>query len=74
MTNLEIALYRNVTGCCRIRRNGKVYFVLGIVAAIFSILGHYIGSGLVIKNGAKIVRPIIIVVLIMLFVKVIIGV
>ena len=54
--------------------NGKVYFVLGIVAAIFSILGHYIGSGLVIKNGAKIVRPIIIVVLIMLFVKVIIGV
>lgn len=48
---------------------GKILWALGLSAAIFSIAGHYIGSGLVMKNGTKIVRPIIIVVLILLFIK-----
>ncbi len=49
---------------------GKIMWTLGLAAAIFSVAGHYIGSGLVLKDGTKIVRPIIIVVLILLFVKV----
>lgn len=53
--------------------NGKVVFVLSLVAGLFSIAGNYIGSGLVIKNGSKIVRPIIIVVLILLLIKIIVG-
>ena len=36
---------------------------------MFSIAGHYIGAGMVIKNGTKIVRPIILVVLAILMVK-----
>jgi uncharacterized membrane protein YfcA len=44
---------------------------LGLVGAAFSLLGHYLGSGLVIKDGQKYVRPLIIVVLILLFIKVI---
>lgn len=44
---------------------------LGLVGAAFSLLGHYLGSGLVIKNGQKYVRPLIVVVLILLFVKII---
>ncbi|HEX3078081.1 MAG TPA: TSUP family transporter [Lachnospiraceae bacterium] len=50
--------------------HGEVLLTLGLVASIFSILGHYIGSGLVMKNGSRIVRPIIMVVLTLLFVKI----
>lgn len=49
---------------------GKVFVPIGLIAAVFSILGHYIGAGLTIKNGTKIVRPIILIVLILLIAKV----
>lgn len=49
--------------------NGKVLFLLGIPAAICSILGSYVGSGMVFKRGTKIVRPVILIVLTILFVK-----
>ena len=51
--------------------NGKVFIVLGLIGAVSSIAGHYIGSGLAIKDGSKIVRPVIIIVLLLLAVKVI---
>jgi len=50
---------------------GKVLAPIGLMAAVFSIAGHYIGSGLTLKNGAKIVRPVIFVVLGLLAVRVI---
>ena len=50
---------------------GKVLVPIGLIAAVFSIAGHYIGAGLTIKNGAKIVRPVILVVLVLLAVKVV---
>ena len=53
--------------------SGHVWFSLGLAGAAFCLAGHYIGSGLVMKNGTKIVRPIILVVLILLFIKVISG-
>ena len=49
--------------------NGKVLFALGLPAALCSIAGNYLGSGLVLKNGMKAVRPIIIVVLLILFIR-----
>lgn len=48
-----------------------VIIPLGLLAAVFSVAGHYLGAGLNIKNGTKIVRPVIFVVLILLAVKVI---
>lgn len=48
--------------------NGKVIFLLGAAATIFSIAGHYIGAGLVLKNGYKIIRPISLAVLTILFI------
>ena len=51
--------------------NGKVFIVLGLIGAVSSIAGHYIGSGLAIKDGSKIVRPVIVIVLLLLAVKVI---
>ena len=50
---------------------GKVLIPVGLIAAVFSIAGHYLGAGLTIKNGAKIVRPVIFVVLSLLAVKII---
>ena len=52
--------------------NGKIILILGITAAVFGIAGNYIGSGLVIKNGQKVIRPIILIVLALLFIKVIV--
>ena len=40
---------------------------------VSSILGHFIGAGLAIKNGSKIVKPAIILVLILLAAKVVQG-
>ncbi len=49
---------------------GYVYAGVGLIAAVASIAGHYIGAGLAIKNGSKIVRPAVILVLILLTIKV----
>ena len=51
--------------------NGKVFIILGLIGAVFSIAGHWLGSGLAIKDGSKIVRPVILIVLALLAVKVI---
>lgn len=49
--------------------NGMVDFKLAIPAAVFAILGNYIGTGFAIKNGKKIVRPMMIFVLTLLVAK-----
>ena len=48
---------------------GEVNWMLGATAGLFGIAGHYIGSGLDMKNGSRIVRPIILTVITLLFVK-----
>lgn len=53
--------------------DGKVNYALGITAALFCMAGSYLGSGLVVNNGQRIVRPVVIVVLGLLFVKIITG-
>ena len=53
--------------------SGKVFLILGLIGASASMLGNYIGSGLAIKNGSKIVRPVVLAVLILLTVKVVSG-
>lgn len=50
--------------------NGKVFIALGLIAAVASVAGHYLGSGLVLKDGSKIVRPAVITVIILLTIKV----
>lgn len=72
-TTKVINLSSNIAALVTFLINGKVMIPLGIAAGIFCIAGHYIGSGLVVKNGMKIVRPVILVVLVCLFVKIIKG-
>ena len=50
---------------------GKVLIPIGIVSGLFSIAGHYLGAGLTIKNGSRIVRPVLMIVITLLAVKII---
>ena len=65
-----INLTSNITSLVVFILNGEVLFPLGLAAAACNMLGGYIGAGLVIKNGAKIVKPSIIIVLILLALKI----
>lgn len=53
--------------------NGQVLFSIGLPAALFCIAGHYLGAGMVVKNGTQIVKPVILIVLAILFVKLLTG-
>lgn len=66
-------LSSNVAALVTFLANGTVYYGLGLAAGVFCIAGHYMGSGLVVNNGQKIVRPVILVVLSVLFLKVVTG-
>ena len=44
--------------------------LLGIAAALCNMAGNYVGSGLAMKKGSRITRPVIILVLVLLFLKV----
>ena len=44
-------------------------WAVGVPAALCNILGNYIGSGLALKDGAKVIRPMFFVVLGLLAVK-----
>ena len=45
---------------------GKVLIPLGLLSAVFATAGQYLGAGLALKNGSRIVRPVILVVLVLL--------
>mgnify|MGYP000025498536 CR=1 FL=1 len=67
VTNLS----SNVAALVVFLLSGKIVIMLGIVASVFSIAGHYTGAGMVMKNGSRIIRPIILIVLALLFIKII---
>lgn len=50
---------------------GQVMYVIAIPAVICSIAGNWLGSGLAIHKGAKFIRPVLIGVLLLLFIKII---
>ena len=50
--------------------NGVVLIPLGLTAAVFGIAGNYIGAGIAMKNGNKVIRIVILSVLLLLFIKV----
>lgn len=49
---------------------GDLMWSLGLIAAVGSLGGHFVGAGLTIKNGSKVVRPVVILALVLLAVKV----
>ena len=53
--------------------NGQIIFPLGLAAAVCNMAGGWIGSGMAMQNGTRIVRPIILTVLVLLFIKILTG-
>ena len=72
-TTKAINLSSNVAAIVTFIINGKVLYPLGLAAGLCSIVGNYIGSGLVLSNGQKIVRPVVLIVLTILFGKILLG-
>ena len=68
-----INLSSNVAALATFLLTGNVNCTLGLAAGVCCIAGHYLGAGMVVHDGKKIVRPVVLVVLALLFVKVISG-
>ena len=49
--------------------NGQVIIGLGLFAALCNMAGNYLGSGMMMSKGSKVVKPVIGVVLVMLLLK-----
>ena len=69
-----INLTTNLSALAVFLLGGKVLLPLGLVAGCFGILGNYLGTRFFIQGGVKFVKPVILVVLTIFFVKVILQV
>ena len=65
-----INLTTNITSLVIFLLNGQVVFLLGIAAAACNMAGNYIGAGLAATKGSRITRPIIVLVLGLLLLKI----
>ena len=68
-----VNLSSNISALVTFILAGKILWGLGLAASCFSIAGHYVGAGMVVNNGVKIIKPIILVVLVLLLIKVVMG-
>lgn len=65
-----VNLASNIAAVVAFISGGSVVFAIGIPAAISGMLGNWLGSGLAIKNGARVIRPVFIGVMALLFGKI----
>lgn len=65
-----VNLASNISALVTFIISGNVIFLIGLPAALFGMLGNWIGSGLAVKNGAKAIKPVFVIVLIILFSKI----
>lgn len=65
-----INLTTNITSLTVFLLNGQVIFLLGLAAAVCNMAGNYVGSGLALSRGSRVTRPVILLVLGLLFLKV----
>ena len=66
-----INLTSNITSLVVFLMNGQVLIPLGLAAAVFNMAGNWVGSGLAISKGTRIVRPVILLVILLLLAKII---
>ena len=65
-----INLTTNITSLAIFLMNGQAILLLGLAAAACNMAGNYVGSSLALKQSSKVTRPVIILVLALLFLKV----
>jgi len=61
----------NIAALCIFLLNGKVLFPLGIIAGLFGMAGNYLGALYFEKGGARNVKPVILFVLTVFFIKIV---
>lgn len=69
-TTKAINLTTNITALTVFILNGKVLFPLGLTAGCFNMAGNFLGSRCFTEKGADFVKPVILVVLALFFIKV----
>lgn len=68
--NVKIAnLSSNIGSLAVFLINGQALIPIGLISAVFAIAGHFIGAGLLLKNGARIVKPFVLTVLALLLIR-----
>ena len=65
-----VNLASNVAAFITFAVNGNIMWSLGLPAAVFGIAGNLLGSRLALKKGAKFIKPMFIVILTILFIKI----
>lgn len=65
-----INLTTNITSLVIFLMNGQAIIPLGLAAAACNMAGNYVGAGLALTKGSRITRPVIVLVLGLLFLKV----
>lgn len=68
-----INMTTNVSSLCVFIMEGQIIWMLGIVAALCGMAGNYIGASLAISKGSKITKPVILIVLGLLLLKIVLG-
>lgn len=68
-----INLTTNLTSLAVFIMGGQVVWIVGLAAAACNMGGNYLGAKLALEKGAKITRPIILIVLALLAIKIISG-
>lgn len=64
-----VNLCSNLAAFAAFAWSGEIVWRLGLPAAACSILGHFLGSGLALTRGAKVIRPAFLLVLALLLLK-----
>lgn len=65
-----INLTTNITSLSIFLLNGQVVFLLGIAAAVCNMAGNYLGARLALNKGSRVTKPVILLVLALLFLKI----
>jgi hypothetical protein len=68
-----INLCSNFAALVTFLSHDAVHLGLGLSLGVLSIGGHFVGSKLALRNGARIIRPLILLVLLLLFGKIIVD-
>ena len=68
-----VNLTTNLTATVVFLLNGQVCVPLGLAAGVCAMIGAWLGAGLVIKDGARIMKPLIAVAFVLLVVKLVGG-
>lgn len=64
-----VAFCANVSSASTFALSGMVVWPAVVLATVFNVMGSYLGAGLAMKRGAKIIRPMFLLVLALLFVR-----